>query len=115
MQDGNMRYAPLKNYVCREGGIRLSINGGLRDRLVEWAVEEFPDDAPQGKAAEVLAARLRIRARKEYGSVVLAIFIGVMIRLIANLIVEWFFMSRSNRGAMVVWMESARAEKAKDV
>lgn len=115
MLDGNVRYSPLKQYVCRAGGIRLSIHRSMRDQLVEWAVEEFPDDAPQDKVASVLAARLRIRARKQYGSVILTILIGVMIQLVVNAIVDWISRSRANRVLMAAWLEESRAKKAQDI
>jgi len=108
MPDGNVPYEPLKKYVCREGGIRLSMHGPVRDKLVEWAVEEFPADAPEDKLAEVLTARLRVRARQKYGSIFLAIVLGVLIQLVVNAIVRWIESRRSNRALIVAWSASAK-------
>lgn len=112
MQDGNVPYEPLKKYVRREGGMRLSMHGPVRDKLVEWAVEEFPADAPDEKLAEVLTARLRVRARQKYGSILLAIALGVLIQLVVNAIVRWIESRRSNRAAIAEWSASAKTPKA---
>ena len=109
MPERNVSYSPLKKYVCREGGVRLSMHGPLRDKFVEWAVEEFPVDAPEDKVAEVLTARLRIRAREKYGSVLLAIVMGVVIQLVVNAIVRWIESRRANRALMIAWATRAKA------
>jgi hypothetical protein len=105
----NVPYAPLKRHVCREGGIRLAMHGPLRDQLVDWAVEEFPLDAPDERLAEVLSARLRIRAREKYGSIVLAILLGVAIQLVVNAIVRWLEGRKTNRDLLVAWATHAKA------
>jgi hypothetical protein len=102
-------YRPLKEYVARRGGTRLALHGNLRDRLVEWAVEEFPTDCPADKAEEVLRARLRVRVRKQYGSVMAMILIGVLVNVITRLILEWWFEKRSHRVLMEGWHLNAVA------
>jgi hypothetical protein len=102
-------YRPLKEYVARRGGTRLALHGDLRDRLVEWAVEEFPTDCPPDKAEEVLRARLKIRIRKQYGSVMAMILIGVLVNVITRLILEWWFEKKSHRVLMEGWHINAVA------
>jgi hypothetical protein len=100
-------YRPLKEFVARKGGTRLALHGALRDKLVEWAVEEFPVDCPADKAEEVLRARLRVRVRKQYGSVMAMILIGVLVNVITRLILEWWFERRSHRVLMEGWHQNA--------
>jgi hypothetical protein len=109
------RYDSLKTYVARAGGIRLSAHPALRDRLVEWAVEEFPTDAPPDRMAEVLSARLRLRARDQYGSVIAALLISVLAQLIVKAVVEWWKRRQAHQVLMVGWQEQARAEKNTDL
>lgn len=101
------RYTPLKNFVRRNGGIRVAAHGALRDQLIDWAVEEFPIDAPDDRKEEVLAARLRVRGR-EYGSIVLSILLGVMINLIVHYIVEWWKRHHSHQVLMEGWQRAAK-------
>jgi hypothetical protein len=100
-------YRPLKDFVARKGGTRLALHGALRDKLVEWAVEEFPTDCPPDKAEEVLRARLRVRVRKQYGSVMAMILIGVLVNLITRLVIEWWFDKRGHRVLMEGWHRNA--------
>ena len=109
------KYESLKTYVTRAGGIRLSAHPSLRDRLVEWSVEEFPTDAPPERMAEVLSARLRLRARDQYGSVIAAILISVLAQLIVKAIIEWWKRRQAHQVLMIGWQEQARAEKNPDL
>ena len=109
------KYESLKKYVARAGGIRLSTHPALRDRLVEWAVEEFPADAPPDRMEEVLAARLRIRARDQYGSVIAAILISVLAQLIVKAIVEWWKRRQAHQVLVIGWQEQYRAQKNPDL
>lgn len=102
-------YASLKRHVERAGGIRLSMHGRARDRLVEMAVEEWPVGCEPVHLEEVLAARLRRRVRQEYGSVVAMILIGVVVNLVVKLIVEWWFQKTSHRVLMEGWNAVAAA------
>ena len=102
---------PLKDYVARKGGARLAMHGGVRDRLVEMAVEEFPLDAPVDMKEEVLRARLRVRVRKEYGSVVAMILIGVLVNVITRLVLEWWFNRNSHRVLMEGWTHALAAAR----
>jgi hypothetical protein len=108
-------YEPLKKFVARAGGIRLSTHPALRDQLVEWAVEDFPIDAPPERMEEVLAARLRLRSRDKYGSVIAAILISVLAQLIVKAIVAWWLKRHSHRVLMIGWQEQASAKKNPDL
>jgi len=108
MPNRNVPYASLKEYVARQGGTRLCLHGKLRDSLVDIAVAEFPDDAPEDRMAEVLAARVKIRAREKYGSVIAMILIGVLVNLITKLVVEWWRNRKSHRVVMKAWKKSAQ-------
>jgi hypothetical protein len=102
-------YRPLKDFVARKGGSRLALHGSLRDKLVEWAVEEFPVDCSADRAEEVLKARLKVRIRRQYGSVMAMILIGVLVNVITRLVLEWWFERRSHRVLMEGWQRNALA------
>lgn len=104
------RYRPLKDYVSRKGGLRLSLHGGTRDRLVEMAVEEFPKFCPADRLEEVLRARLAIRIRKQYGSVVATLLISVLVNMIVRMIVEWWSARSAHRVLMEGWVAQARPD-----
>jgi len=97
----------LRKYIDRHGGPRLSMHPSARDRLITWAIEEFPIDAPRDRVGEVLSARLRRRVRREHGSIVATILIGVMVNLIVRLIVEWWLSRNSHRVLMEGWHRNA--------
>ena len=109
------KYDSLKTYVRRAGGIRLATHPALRDKLIEWSVEEFPTDAPPERMEEVLSARLRLRVRDQYGSVIAAILISVLAQLIVKAIVEWWKRRNAHQSLMIGWQEQARAEKNTDL
>ncbi len=102
---------PLKDFVARKGGARLAMHGGVRDRLVEMAVEEFPLDAPPDRKEEVLAARMRLRIRREYGSIMAMILIGVLVNVITRLVLEWWFERNSHRVLMEGWNHALAAAR----
>ena len=102
------RYTPLRNFVKRNGGIRVAAHGALRDQLIDWAVEEFPSDAPPDRMEEVLAARLRVRGREKYGSIILSILLGVMVQIIVHYIVEWWKRHHSHQVLMEGWQRAAK-------
>ena len=72
------KYQSLKDFVESRCGARGGFHRGIRNRLTEIAVEEFPSDAADDKCLEVLTARMRVRIRKEYGSVVAMLIISPM-------------------------------------
>lgn len=101
-------YSPLKNFVAQKGGLRVSANPRVRDRLVEWAIEEFPFDAEDDRGAEVLAARLRVRARKQHGSLLALAFLSILSNLIARLVWEWWKDRYSHRLLLRGWHDRAK-------
>ena len=101
-------YRPLREFVSREGGIRVSMHGPLRDQLVDWCVEDFPVDAPPDRMEQVLLARIRIRARERYSSVIAALLISVLAQLIVRLVVEWWKRHHSHKVLMYGWQRAAQ-------
>ncbi len=102
-----MLYTPLKTYVAKRGGLRLSSHSRLRDRLIEMAVEEWPVGCDPTRVEEVLKARMAIRVRKQYGSILAMFLIGVLVNAIAKLVVEWWFSRDSHRVLMLGWRQNA--------
>ena len=101
-------YAPLRDYVARQGGIRVHMHGPLRDQLVDWCVEEFPVDATPARMEEVLMARIRLRARERYSSVIAALLISVLAQLIVKLVIEWWRRHHSHKILMYGWQRAAQ-------
>jgi hypothetical protein len=105
------KYRSLKDFVESRCGARGGFHRGIRNRLTEIAVEEFPSDAADDKCLEVLEARMRVRIRQEYGSIVAMLLISVIANLIARAVWEWWKKNRSHRVTMSGWQEEAsRAE-----
>ena len=111
VQGRQMQYRPLKDFVARKGGTRLAMHGGIRDRLVDMAVEEFPVDAPPDLKEEVLRARMRVRVRKEYGSIIATILIGVMINVIVRIVTEWWFSRTTHRVLIQGWQDAVASAR----
>lgn len=105
-------YRPLKDYVARAGGMRLAMHPQIRDQMVELGVEEFPFDATDDTRVKVLAARLRIRARERYGSLLSILIIGIIANLVSRLIIEWWRKHRSHKVLMYVWYRSAKSRSS---
>jgi hypothetical protein len=106
-------YRPLKSYVARRGGVRLSMHGATRDRLIEEIVACWPEDCPADRIEEVVKARMAVRLRKRYGSVVAMFFLSVLVNALVKLIIEWWLERSSHRVLMVGW--SQNAEKSSDL
>lgn len=104
------RYRPLKRYIATHGGVRMGMHQTLRDQIVEMSVAEFPFDAPDDKKAEVLAARVKLRVRERYDSVIVMILVGVLVNLICRAIVEWWKRNHTNQTLMRGWNAEARAD-----
>lgn len=104
------RYRPLKRFIAAHGGVRMGMHQSLRDQIVDLSVAEFPFDAADDKKAEVLAARVKLRAREQYGSVIAMILIGVLVNLITKIIVEWWKRNHTNQTLMRGWNAEARAD-----
>ena len=102
------RYRPLKSYVAQRCGLRFAAHGGLRDSLVELAVDEWPEDCDLAHLEEVLRARLAIRCRQRYGSVVAMFLISIFINAIVRLAIEWWLDRDSNRALLTTWKRRAK-------
>lgn len=110
MHDRNMPdalYRPLKSYVARRGGVRLSMHGAMRDRLIEEIVACWPEDCPADRLEEVIKARMAVRLRKRYGSVVAMFLLSVLVQALVKVIIEWWFERSSHRVLMVGWAKNA--------
>ena len=101
-------YRPLKTYVARRGGVRLAFHGGLRDRVVDMIVAEWPTDCPPDRIEEVVKARVARRVREKYGSMVALFLLGVVINAIIKIVVEWWFSRNSHRVLMEGWRAQSR-------
>lgn len=108
------KYAALKLFVRREGALRLNAFGPqskFRDQVIDWAIAEWPDEVDPARLEEVLRARLAIRTREKYGSVLAAFLIPVLVNVIAHLIVKWWESRKDNRAKLAVWVASAKASE----
>jgi hypothetical protein len=105
------KYRSLKDFAAARCGARGQFHRGIRDRMVEMAVEEFPCDADDDRRLEVLQARMRVRIREEYGSVVAMLLISVLANLIARAVWEWWKRNHSHKVLMAGWQGQARAKE----
>lgn len=107
VQGWDVSYRPLTDYIIARGGILVRAHPGFRDRLIDLAIEEFPVGASPVEAADLLRARLCARIRREHGSVVATLLIGLLVNLIVRLVIEWWLSSRSHRILMEGWQAHA--------
>lgn len=108
------KYAALKLFVRREGSLRLNAFGAqsrFRDQLVEWAVQEWPDETNAERLEQTLRARLAIRTRERYGSVLAAFLIPVIVNVVVHLIVKWWESRKDNRSQLSAWVCDAKEAK----
>lgn len=101
-------YRPLKSFVASKGGTRLRLHAPLRDRLVECVVEEWPIGCPPDRIEEVVVARMKVRLREQYGSVIAMFLVSVLVNAIVRLVIEWWFSRESHRVLMQGWASEAR-------
>lgn len=110
MPASDATYRPLKAFVAARGGSRMRLHAPLRDHLVEMAVEEFPIGASAEHVEEVLTARMRVRVRQRYGSVLAMFLISVLVNQLVRLIVEWWLARNSHRVLMAGWNAKANPD-----
>jgi hypothetical protein len=103
-----IKYGPLKAYILRKGPMRLALHGGLRDRLIEQIVSDWPVGCPPEKLEEVIRARVSLRLRERYGSVVAVLLLSALANIVIRLVLDWWFSSESNRVVMAGWVSEAR-------
>lgn len=101
-------YRPLKSFVAAKGGTRLRLHAPLRDRLVGWVVEEWPIGCPPDRIEEVVVARMKVRLREQYGSVIAMFLVSVLVNAIVRLVIEWWFSRESHRVLMQGWASESR-------
>jgi hypothetical protein len=101
-------YRPLKSFVAARGGMRLAMHGGLRDKIVEAIVEEWPEGCPADRLEEVVRARVSVRLRKRYGSVIAVFLLSMLAQAVIKLVIEWWFSRESHRVLMVGWSRAAQ-------
>lgn len=58
---------------------------------------------------DVLRARMAVRLRREYGSVVAMFLISVLVNAIVRIVIEWWFQRPSHRILMEGWHRHALA------
>lgn len=102
-------YRPLKDYVARRGGVRLAMHARLRDQLVEAAVTDWPIGCDADKVDDVVMARLRLRVRQKYGSIMAMLLISVIANIVGRLVLEWWRERQSHRVLMSGWAGKAQA------
>lgn len=92
-------YHSLKSFVARRAGMRLAMHGRLRDRLTEIIVEEWPVGCKPEHLEEVLRAKVSLRVREKYGS--------VLVNALVKIVLEWWFAREAHRVLMVGWAQNA--------
>jgi hypothetical protein len=88
--------------------MRLALHGPLRDRLVEQIVEEWPVGCQVDRIEEVLQARMSVRLRERYGSVVAVFLLSALANLIIRLVIDWWLENEAHRVLMAGWSQEAR-------
>ena len=101
-------YRPLKDYVARRGGMRLAMHARLRDQLVDAAVADWPIGCDPDKVEEVVVARLRLRVRNQYGSIMAMLLISVVANIVGRLVLEWWRKRHSHRVLLEGWAMQAQ-------
>lgn len=99
------KFGPLKAFVLRRAPMRLALHGSLRDRLVEQVVENWPVGCPPDRLEEVIRARMTVRLREQYGSVVAVFILSALANVIIRLILDWWFSAPENRTLMAEWCD----------
>lgn len=107
MSDSGEKFRPLKDFVARRGGLRLSLHGRLRDQIVEAIVEEWPESCEPSQVEQVVKARMKVRLRKQYSSVIGVLLLSALVNIIVKLVVEWWLDRNSHRVLMHGWRAGA--------
>jgi hypothetical protein len=102
------KYRPLKSFVSRRAGVRFAIHGGLRDRIVEMIVEEWPTDCPLEHIPDVVHARVAVRIRERYSGVLASFLISVLANYLVRLVLEWWWERGSHRVLMAGWANASQ-------
>lgn len=87
---------PLTDYVGR----RVRRHRWFARRCCEWVIAEAPAELDRETVEEII----RRRSREEYGSVLAAILLPLLLNLVAGLIVEWW---RRRNGSWLVRFDAS--------
>lgn len=86
------------------------MHGAVADRLIDQAVADWPAGCPDESLEDVIRARLAVRIRATYGSILASFLIAVLVQVIARLIVEWLKSRAGHRDLMEGWSAQARSD-----
>lgn len=76
----------MNDFVLDVGGSRLRGHRRFVRRCCDWVAEEGPPDLDDATVKEIV----RRRAKQEYGSVLAAILLPLLLNMISGLILEWW-------------------------
>lgn len=102
-----MRYQELREYIVERGDIRVSTNRGLRDKVINWIVEDWPVGRREDELAEALMHAMAIRLRERYNSVILTFLLYVVVSQLVKLAIDWFLERLENRQLMMQYHAQA--------
>ena len=102
------QYHSLKSFVARKSDMRLAMHGRFRDRLVDIIVEEWPIGCRPEHLEEVLRAKVCLRVREKYGSVVAMFLISILVNALVRIVIEWWFAREAHRVLLTGWANNAQ-------
>lgn len=102
------KYGPLRGFVLRRCPMRVALHGYLRDRLLDHIVQDWPLGCDPSRIEEVVRARMTVRLRERYGSVLAVFLLSTVANLIIRLVIEWWFAHEQNRVLMAGWATEAQ-------
>lgn len=98
-----MRYGPLKTFVRRHGGFRVSMHGPLTESLIDAIVEDWPLGCSLENLEEVVAARVGLRLRGLYSPLAARVVAVVVVVPLVRLVCDWYCNAASHRVLMDGW------------
>lgn len=102
-------YRPLRDYVRRRGGLRVAMHGRVADQVLDEIVAGWPIGCPVERMEEVIRARVAVRLKKRYGSIVAMLLLGALVNVLVRLIMDWWLEKRSHRVLMDGWAYAAKS------
>lgn len=102
-------YRPLRDYVRRRGGLRVAMHGRLADQVLDEIVAGWPIGCPADRVEEVVRARVAVKVRQKYGSVIAVILIGALVNVLVRLVMDWWLDRNSHRVLMQGWASAAQS------
>ena len=102
-----MRYQELREYIVKHGDIRVSTHRGLRDKIINWIVEDWPVGSREDELAGILMQSMAIRLREKYNSVILTFLLYVVVSQLVKLAIDWFLERLENRQLMMQYHAQA--------